>query len=251
MPLHLPTRQIQWRRRHGPSTAAPFQFLAFYPYLCQFRQACRNPHDQQCPIDTGLSTACKEASFMRAKTHRSVTIHEGRVFRLTAETVTLANGVTVKLEIIRHPGAAAIVAIEDNRDLLMLRQYRHAVGGAIWEIPAGTLTPGETPLHCAQRELAEEAGVRAAHWKHLGAITPLPGYSDERIHLYLASGLTPTPPQTDPDEILEVHPLPLEKALSMMATGEITDAKTMAGLCLAREHLSTGGNAAAKPAAIL
>ncbi len=177
---------------------------------------------------------------MTAKVHHTVTLHQGRVFRLTRERITLPNGVSADLEIIRHPGAAAVVPLADEHTVLLIRQYRHAVGGYIWEIPAGTLDPGEEPLECARRELVEETGFSASSWHRLGETTPLPGYSDERIHIFLAAELTPEAQNLDGDELLTVRRTPLEEAVEMIYRGEIHDGKTLSGLLLARRHLESG-----------
>jgi len=157
-------------------------------------------------------------------------LHKGRTFQFIRENVTLENGATVDLDMVRHPGAAAIVPFLTDGTLLLLRQYRHAVGGTIWEIPAGTLNPGETGISCAKRELIEETGYSAAQWKTLGTITPVPGYSDERITLFLARDLSPAEQHLDRDEVLDVHEVPLTDALEMIARGDIQDAKTICGL---------------------
>ena len=102
---------------------------------------------------------------MNTTINQSVTLHEGKIFRLVRENVTLENGVTVDLDIIHHPGASAIVPLAENNTLLMIKQYRHATGGFIWEIPAGTLDPDETPLQCAKREFIEETGFSAKAWQ--------------------------------------------------------------------------------------
>lgn len=162
--------------------------------------------------------------------HQRRTVHIGRVFNLTVETVMFADGLTLDLEIIRHPGASAVVALTEELHVLMLRQYRHAVGDYIWEIPAGTFDDREAPLTCAKRELTEETGYQARSWEPLGAVTPLPGYSDERIHLFLARDLTPAVQRLDPDEILEVHTVALDRVARMIADGQIEDAKTIAAL---------------------
>jgi ADP-ribose pyrophosphatase len=162
--------------------------------------------------------------------------HTGRVFTLETENVTLDNGVTIDIDVVRHPGASAIVPLTGTGEVMMIEQYRHAVGGYIWEIPAGTLDPGETPLTCAKRELIEEAGVSAAEWRKLGEITPVPGYSDERIHIFLAAGLSPAEQHLDADEVLRVHEIPLEDAMAMIGRGEIQDAKTLCGLLMTARH---------------
>lgn len=173
-----------------------------------------------------------ETSEKPSVNHRK-TLHRGRVFDLVRENVTFRNGLTVDLDVIRHPGATAIVPLADPETLILLRQYRHAVGSFIWEIPAGTLDAGENPLQCARRELAEETGYRARQWTPVGCIFPVPGYSDEQIHVYLARELTPAPRALDPDEILDVHPVSVAEARRMMQDGRIQDAKTIAGLHLA------------------
>lgn len=164
-------------------------------------------------------------------------LYEGRVFRMVRENVTLDNGTTADLDFIEHPGAAAIVPLLETGEVVLVRQYRHALKEYIWEIPAGTLDAGESPPACARRELIEETGYTAATWRELGAITPVPGYSDERVFLFLASGLSPAAQALDPDEVLAVHRLPLSKALDMITTGEIRDAKSICGLLLAQRQL--------------
>lgn len=177
---------------------------------------------------------------MNAIVNRITPVHRGRVFQLVTENITLPNGVNMDIDVIRHPGAAAIVPMLDGKIVLLLRQYRHAVGGWIWEIPAGTLGPQETVEACARRELIEETGYSARNFEKIGEITPLPGYADERVHLFLAAGLTPSAQDLDPDELLSVQPTPLPQALGMIFNGEIQDAKTITGLLLAESRLRTG-----------
>ena len=153
------------------------------------------------------------------------------------ETVPLPNGATINLDVIRHPGAAAIVPLTRNHTVIMLEQYRHAVGGTIWEIPAGTLDRGELPLTCAQRELTEETGYTAATWQKLGEITPVPGYSDERIQIFLATDLSISVQKLDPDEVLDVREVAFSEALEMISRGSIQDAKTICGLFMAQAWL--------------
>lgn len=158
-------------------------------------------------------------------------IHRGRVVHLTIEEVTLPNGHVMPLEIVRHPGAAAVVAMDEQGNVTLIRQYRHAVGGYLWEIPAGKLEPDETPLTCATRELAEEVGLQAATLEPIGSIVTCPGFCDEVIHLFLATGLSRVPMQRGVDEVIEsVSAVPLASALAMIRTGAIRDAKTIAGL---------------------
>lgn len=174
---------------------------------------------------------------MNVKENTTEKIYHGKVFSLFKDNFTLPNGVTVDLEILRHPGAAAIVAVSEDLNILMVRQYRYAVRGLIWEIPAGTLDPGETPAACAERELAEETGYTASDFKQLGEIVPVPGYSDERITLFLAEKLSPVTQSLEKDEYLSVHMVPFDDALSMIYKGLIQDAKTITGLLLARKKI--------------
>ncbi len=174
---------------------------------------------------------------MNASVNKCVTLHQGRVFTMVTENITLSNGVTVDIDILRHPGAAAIVPLFEKDTVVLIRQYRHAVGGNIWEIPAGTLEPEESPLVCAKRELIEETGFAADSWQKLGEITPVPAYSDERIHLFLATDLTPAPQNLDEDEMLKVHKIRFDQAMEMISKGEIQDSKTINGIFLASRCL--------------
>jgi len=174
---------------------------------------------------------------MTAKVNSRTTVHRGRVFNLIRENVTLDNGVTTDLEFVEHPGATAIVPFLNDSRVLLLKQYRHALKDYIWEIPAGTLDPGESVMRCAKRELIEETGYSADQWQKLGEITPVPGYSDERIHIYLAAALKPDRQQLDKDEIINVHEIEFKEALEMIKRGEIQDAKSITGLYLAFDRL--------------
>jgi ADP-ribose pyrophosphatase len=158
------------------------------------------------------------------------TIYAGRVVTLNLETVTLPNGATVELEVIHHPGAAAVVPVREDGAVLLIRQYRHAAGGYIYEIPAGKLDPGEAPRDCAARELEEEIGLRASSLEHLVSFLTTPGFTDEVIHIYQASGFTPGRQKLDEDEVLEVAAFPLEEALAKVRDGTIRDGKTIVGL---------------------
>lgn len=174
---------------------------------------------------------------MTAEIHSRSQIYRGRVFTLVQESVTLANGADAQLDVIDHPGAAAIVPLIEKSEVLMLRQYRHAVRTTLWEIPAGTLDPEETLLDCAGRELIEETGYRANRWHKLGEIVPVPGYSSERIHIWLARDLVPASQNLDQDEVIEVERVAFGEALAMIRRGEIQDAKSICGLYLAEQYL--------------
>jgi ADP-ribose pyrophosphatase len=165
-------------------------------------------------------------------------IHTGRIFDLYTETLSVDCGKPFRLDIIRHPGAAAIVPVTAEGEIVLLSQYRHAAGGTIWEIPAGTLEDGEAPEQCARRELTEETGFIARSWTRLGSILPLPAYSDERIHLFLARDLTPARQALDADEILAVHTFVTDEVFKMVHDGRIQDAKSICALSLAAQHLS-------------
>lgn len=159
-------------------------------------------------------------------------LHRGKVGNFGLEEVTLPNGVTVTLEVLRHPGAAAVVPLHDDGTVTLIRQYRHAAGGMIYEIPAGKLEPGEAPEFCAARELEEEAGVQAGRLQPLLALRTTPGFTDEVIHLYLAEDLRPVPQALEADEVIEVLRIPLSEAISWIEEGRITDGKTVSALFL-------------------
>jgi ADP-ribose pyrophosphatase len=161
------------------------------------------------------------------------------VVDLGVEHASLPNGVEIDLAVIRHPGAAAIVALDEAGNIAMLHQYRHAIGGYLWEVPAGCRNPGETPLQCAHRELAEEAGLSARRWDHLGTIVTIPSFCDERIDLYLARELDTAAGNLDLDEVIRVEKRPMTDAMKMIRSGEIVDAKTIAALYRARDLLDS------------
>jgi ADP-ribose pyrophosphatase len=157
-------------------------------------------------------------------------IYRGKVVTLNVDTITLPNGVAVDLEVVRHPGASAVVPLKEDGTVVLIRQFRHAAGGFIYEIPAGKLSPGEEALACAARELEEEIGYRAGSFELLSSIFTAPGFTDEVIHIYKATGLTKGRQHLDRDEVLEVVEIPLDEAIGMIQTGAIRDAKTIVGL---------------------
>ncbi len=164
-------------------------------------------------------------------------IHRGARFELITETVELPNGRRVDLDLVRHPGASAVVPFLDANRVLMIRQYRFATGGELLEIPAGKLDPGETPEVCAARELIEETGYRAGRLEKLGAIWTSPGFTDEVIHLFAAFDLETDRQALEPDEIIELVPMPFDEALEAIRRADVFDGKSLAGLMLAARFL--------------
>jgi len=160
-------------------------------------------------------------------------VYRGRVISLDVETVTLPNGHECELEVISHPGGAAVVALNDRDEVCLLHQYRHVAAGWLWELPAGKLDGG-SPLENAQRELAEEAGVRAANWWSLGSYFSSPGVFKEVVHLFLARDLVACEANLEVDEVLTVTWVPFAQACARAASGEITDGKTIVGLLRAQ-----------------
>lgn len=166
-------------------------------------------------------------------------IFSGRVISLNVETVRLPNGHVIDLEMVHHPGGAAIVALDAQQRVCLLRQFRHAVGGWIWELPAGKLEPGEPPLATARRELIEEAGCDAEHWQMLGAYVASPGVFTETVHLFMASGLRPAKIAHEAAELIEIHWMPIAEACRRALNGELVDGKTVVGLLRAQARLGS------------
>jgi ADP-ribose pyrophosphatase len=163
----------------------------------------------------------------------------GRVITVTTEEVQLPNGHRTELEVVHHPGGAAAVAVDAARRVCLLRQYRYAAGGWLWELPAGKLEPHEPPLGTAQRELAEEAGASARHWHGLGTCLSSPGVFTEVLHLFLATGIAPAAAAHERAEVIEIHWMPFDTACEWALGGTITDGKTVIGLLRARFAIST------------
>jgi 8-oxo-dGTP pyrophosphatase MutT (NUDIX family) len=154
----------------------------------------------------------------------------GRVIRVTTDEVVLPNGHRAELEVVHHPGGAAVVALDAAERVCLLRQYRYVADGWLWELPAGKLEPQEPPLTTAQRELVEEAGASARDWISLGAVLSSPGVFSEVLHLFLATGIGPTSAAHEHAEEIEVHWVPFTQAHEWALAGEIRDAKTVIGL---------------------
>jgi len=159
--------------------------------------------------------------------------------KLEREAVRLPNGQQVELDIVRHPGASAVVPFVSVDEVLLIRQFRHAAGGSILEVPAGKLDPGDTPEACAARELEEEAGRRAGRLEKLGWIFTTPGFTDEVIHLFAAYDLEPVPTRHERDEVIELVPLRLSTALDLIWRGELHDAKSALALLFAARRVGS------------
>lgn len=175
-----------------------------------------------------------DAFIGQMSTHR---VYTGRVISLDVDTVRFPNGVAGELEMIRHSGASAVVPVLESpgepTKVLLIRQYRYAADGFLYEIPAGRLDPGETPENCARRELQEETGYSAGRLVSMTSIYTTPGFTDEIIHLFLAEELTPGKSALEADEVLEVRAVEMSVALEMIARGEIKDGKTISALLFA------------------
>ena len=162
-------------------------------------------------------------------------LYTGRIVHLDVDTVRFPDGSTGRLEMLRHPGASAVVPFLDDPSasdprVILLRQFRHAADGFIWEVPAGRLDAGESPETCARRELEEETGMRADALEQLTTIYTTPGFTDERIHLFLAHGLEQGAHHREADEFMELHTVRWSGVGQMLRAGEIQDAKTLAAL---------------------
>lgn len=165
-------------------------------------------------------------------------IHKGRIITVDTDTVRFPNGSVGELDMVRHPGASAIVPfvsdpLGDDPQILLLKQYRYAAEQYLYEIPAGRLDPGEDPAHCAARELREETGCTAEHVEFLLTMFTTPGFSDEKIHLFMATGLVRGETAHEADEFMTIETVTLSRALQLIQEGEIKDAKTALGILFA------------------
>lgn len=164
-------------------------------------------------------------------------VFEGRILTVNVESITLPRGERLEAEIVRHPGSVVLIPVTDRGEIVLVRQYRHAIGRSVWELPAGSLEPGEDPGAAAERECHEEIGLIPSAVERLGAFFPTPGYSDEEMAFYRATGLR-APSADDPfarqdeDEDIESRAFSVDAIRQMVASGEMTDLKTVAGLTL-------------------
>lgn len=182
---------------------------------------------------------------MSKSTIASHRIYTGKIVALDVDQVRYPDGSSGEMELVRHPGAAAILPFVsdpagEDPQIMLLRQYRYAADGYLYEVPAGKLEEGEQPRACAERELREETGCSAQRIEHLFTTFTTPGFSDERIHTFMAVGLTSGEAETEKDEFLEVHTFTLSRALHMIQQGEIQDAKTALAILYAA-GFSSGG----------
>ncbi len=159
-------------------------------------------------------------------------IFNGRIISLSIEEHRLPDGRRAEFEVVHHPGGAAVLPLLDDGRVVLIRQFRPALDGMVVEIPAGRLEPGEAPEDCVRRELIEEVGYCAGTVEKLGEMLPAVGFCDERIHLFAAAGLQAVPRALEPDEYIELLPLPLDEALAMVVAGQIPDGKTQLALLL-------------------
>lgn len=174
---------------------------------------------------------------MKFELVKSETLFQGRAFGIRRDHLKTPSGRTAKYDIIEHHGSVVLVPIDNAGNVHFVRQYRHATGMELLELPAGTLEPGEEPHECAAREIREEIGMQAAGLREIGSFYLVPGYSTEYMHAFLATGLQENPLPPDTDEYLSVEKIPFIKALEMASKGQISDAKSLAALLLAQNYL--------------
>jgi ADP-ribose pyrophosphatase len=169
---------------------------------------------------------------MSGKEHSGRIVFKGRRIELRLVDVSLAGGGTAERELVMHPGAVVILPIGPDGRVVLIRNQRYTVGEDLWELPAGTLEPPESPAACALRELEEEAGYRAGTMTPLGQFYSTPGFCNEKLHAFVATDLVPCGQQLEPDENIRVELVPLATAKQMMQSGQIHDGKTLATLGL-------------------
>lgn len=167
-------------------------------------------------------------------------VHVGRRIRVAVDTTTAPDGSVIKRDMVFHPGAVVILPVLDAERVVLLRNHRFVIDETLWECPAGTVEPNEPLLDCAKRELIEESGYTAEKWTSLGFLYASPGLIDEKLHLFVAEGLTPGEMKPEADEQLEPVTVPLKDAIQMCLSGEIKDAKTITSLLLWERKIARG-----------
>lgn len=169
------------------------------------------------------------------------TVYKGPVFSIESGTVREPGGVRARRDIIRHSGSVAVLPVHEDGRVMLIRQYRCAYEKILIELPAGRIDRGETPLSAAKRELREEVGLGARKWERLLRILPSPGFCDETVTIYRATGFFASAAEPDPDERIEIRDLPLSAALDLVATGKIEDGKTVVALLLEKQRRTPRG----------
>ncbi|HEX2954043.1 MAG TPA: NUDIX hydrolase [Bacillota bacterium] len=172
---------------------------------------------------------------LKEKKVNSKLVYDGILLKVNRDEAILPDGSVTGREWIAHPGAAAVIPLTDDRQVILVHQYRYPLQRVTVEIPAGKLDPGENPLICAKRELREETGMSAKELTYIGSFATTPAFTNEIIYLYLATGLMPGQDSTDPDEFIEVEKRPLTNLLNEIERGEIQDAKTIIALLMAAQ----------------
>ena len=185
------------------------------------------------PRSKSKSAKSRTSSTAKTRLISSRTVYRGPVFWVTTDDVQEPGGVRARRDVIHHTGSVVVLAVDESRStprVLLERQYRHAANGYLWELPAGRIDPGENALHAAKRELLEETGYTASSWRRILNFYASPGFVSETMSVYLATGLRAGPAQPEPDEVIHKTLVPLSKAIRMVLSGTIRDAKTISSV---------------------